>query len=73
MATKRQAKAKPEKTEFIAKQWKLMVGDLEKVDYQNLMDSAVQQLQSGLCLEHYKSRCEFVRVIHEAQGQLRRH
>ena len=60
---KRKGKAKPEKTKFTAKQRRLMVEDLEKVDYQDLVDSAVQQLQSGLHLERYERRRQFVRVI----------
>ena len=51
MATKRKVKVRPKKTTFTAKQWKLIVVDLEKVEYQNHVDSAVQQLESGLHLE----------------------
>ena len=38
----RKAKAKPEKNKFTAKQRKLMIGDLEKLDYQNHVDSAIR-------------------------------
>ena len=41
---KRKGKAKPEKTKFTAKQRRLMVEDLEKVDYQDLVDSAVHAI-----------------------------
>ena len=36
---------------------------MEKVGYQDLVDSAVQQLQSGLHLERYGHQRQFVRVI----------
>ena len=38
----RKAKAKPERNKFTAKQRKLMIGDLEKLDYQNHVDSAIR-------------------------------
>ena len=68
MATKRRrAEVKPKKAKFTVKQRKLMVGDLEKVDYQALVDSTVQQLQSGLHLQRYNRRREFVWAICETQ------
>ena len=66
---KRPPKQKPEKTKFTAKQRKIMVGDLEKVDYQNLIDSAVKQLQCGLHLELCPDRREFVRAICEGTAK----
>ena len=46
-----------------------MVGELENVDYEVLVESTVQQLQSGLHLQWYNRRCEFIGAIcgtHEA-------
>ena len=56
--TKRERKSKQEKTKFTAKQQRLMVED-----FQDLVDSTVQQLQSGLHLEQYKHWRQFARVI----------
>ena len=60
---KRKGKAKPVKMKFNARQRRLMVEDLEKADYQDLVDSTIQQLQSGVHLEQYESRRQSVRVI----------
>ena len=56
-AAKRQSK----KVKFHATQRKVMVEDLEKVDSQLLVDSAVQQLKSGVRLQRYDMWHEFSR------------
>ena len=49
------------KTPFVAKQRKEMVGDLEKEQYDDVVETAIERLQAGPHLERYKSR----RVSHQ--------
>ena len=51
------------KTPFVAKQRKEMVGDLEKEQYDDVVETAIERLQAGPHLERYKSRREFVATI----------
>jgi hypothetical protein len=58
------------KASFVAKQRKEMVGDLEKVQYDDVVETAIERLQAGPHLERYKSRNDFVRTIcHEPAKQ----
>ena len=40
-----------------------MAGDLETLDYKDLTEEAIRQLQSGLHLQRYKTRRDFVHAI----------
>ena len=51
------------KVPFTLKDRKKMVQDLEEVQYDDVVQMAIQRFEAGLHLERYKSRREFVSII----------
>ena len=62
MAARRKRKGST-KVPFALKDRKKMVQDLEEVQYDDVVQMAIQRLEAGLHLERYKSRREFVSII----------
>ena len=48
------------KVPFDAKKRRVLVQDLEEIDYSNVVEAAIEQLQSGLHLELFGPRSHFV-------------
>lgn len=57
---------------FNFKKWRVLVQNLEEIDYSNVVEAAIEQLQSGLHLELSEPRSHFVRTICDHEKPVRK-
>ena len=56
---------------FDVKKRRVLVQDLEEIDYSDVVEAAIEQLQSGLHLELSEPRSHFVRTICDREKLVR--